>query len=109
LPTRASLIRREAVGKTVTRDGRTIWVPSAYARDLLNLVEIDCGPTDDGAATEQRVTAAFRAALQARKAWRERRREESLTLTPEQLRERRNQEVAERSIDARASQDKEAA
>jgi hypothetical protein len=81
LPTKASRIRRRSVGTTETRDGRTIWIPSAYARDYLNLVEIDCGAVDD-ATTEERVTAAFRAALRARKDFRARRREERATLSP---------------------------
>jgi hypothetical protein len=113
MPTKASRIRRKSVGDTQIREGRVIWSPSTYARTYLSITdEIDCGPVDDG-TTEERVTAAFRTALRARKEWRQRRREESLTLTPVQLRERRNQEIAERIIAGRAwqdaQQDKEAA
>jgi hypothetical protein len=107
MPTKASRIRRRAVGDTETCDDRVMWLPSLYSRDFLGLTAVDCGAADDP-ETEQRVTQAFRHALQKRKEWRARRREEQQTLSLEALRKRRNDEAAARIV-ARAEQEKAAA
>jgi hypothetical protein len=107
MPTKAFRLRRKAVGDTETCDGRIMWLPSLYSREMLGLTPIDCGAADDP-ETESRVTAAFRHALQLRKQWRQRRRLEKQTLPAEELRARRNAEVAARII-ASAEQEKAAA
>jgi hypothetical protein len=107
--TRAARLRRKAVGTTEIRGDRIFWVPPAYSRDFLGLTDaIDCGDAAD-LETQETINKAFRAALQKRKQWRQRRRLERETLPAEELRTRRNREVAERIVAAHARQDREAA
>jgi hypothetical protein len=97
------------LGSIAIRDGRLIWQPSEYAMNYLNLTEpVDCGPADQP-ESEQAIDDAFRRAARLRKQFRDRRKEEARTLSPEQLRQRRNAEIAERIVAAHRRQEEQAA
>jgi hypothetical protein len=84
-------------------------VPTDYSRDILGLTEeVHCG-LEGEPATNQNLDAAFKRAYEARKAFRARRKLEQQTLSTDELRRRRNREVEDRIVRARARQEQEQA
>jgi hypothetical protein len=98
-----------SLGSTETRDGRVFWRPSTYTIDILRITEqIDCGPEGD-AVTEQNIDQAFKRAREARKEFRRQRKLDKQTLSPDELRAKRNTELAEWIVAARRRQEEQAA